>query len=541
MADSDKDILITPNTGATTDPKIVFSSGATSGDPITLSTVDDGTTSTLSFEGSAGQLFSISNDLTGTIFSVADGSGIPSIEADADGDVRISEFGGNVQIGNSSGNVTVPSTLSVGAGSQVNIGETPALVDGNNPRHVLHIGATTVNPSYEQLSMSTINVSGGENPTRIRMANLGNDFYLTNNYYNWGTHRFDEANEGQAFFKMVEDGGFSFGGRSLASTDTPEYNAAINGRSGSISAGSSLTIDNGLSKMNVVGDSDVSDEDVELRIVDYDETFGSAIPTISFYKGTGTGPTKIADIRVNDVDGVSIRDESAKDLLQVSLAGNVTYSGSGINYIRFGENFQSGDRRIRWEQWSSGDIYSEQASQGINFKNEFVTAIGTTDTSNEYALAISGSNFLNNSEWHGRGIYVNGVSGANAFGERVLFNSFSSAFEIGLENKGAIAYCTNAGFVNFQINVRGSTVFPSSTVDRIMKTGESITVVHMQTQGPTGYIPSDFRLDFQPKTVLWQGGSPPAPEINCIQVFSFTIIKTGSNLFTILGNSTSYS
>ena len=99
MADSDKDILITPNTGAAADPKIVFSSGATSGDPITLSTVDDGTTSTLSFEGSAGQLFSISNDLTGTIFSVADGSGIPSIEADADGTIRLAEFGGSINVG----------------------------------------------------------------------------------------------------------------------------------------------------------------------------------------------------------------------------------------------------------------------------------------------------------------------------------------------------------------------------------------------------------------------------------------------------------
>jgi len=101
MADSDKNILITPQTSQTSDPTIEFKSGATSGDPITLSVSDDGTISTLDFSGSAGQLFSISNDLTGTLFAVSDSSGIPIIEADADGEVRLAEFGGLVGIGSS--------------------------------------------------------------------------------------------------------------------------------------------------------------------------------------------------------------------------------------------------------------------------------------------------------------------------------------------------------------------------------------------------------------------------------------------------------
>lgn len=107
MADSDKNIVITPQTSQTSDPTIEFKSGATSGDPITLNVTDDGTTSSLSFEGSAGQLFSISNDLTGTIFAVADGSGIPIIEADADGSVRIAEFGGSIAVGKSTASAQI--------------------------------------------------------------------------------------------------------------------------------------------------------------------------------------------------------------------------------------------------------------------------------------------------------------------------------------------------------------------------------------------------------------------------------------------------
>ena len=104
MALTDKDILITPNDGSSTaDPKTEFVGADSSGsDTITLETQYNGSITTLSFDGSAGQLFSISNDLSGTIFSVNDNSGIPSIEVDNDGEIRLAEFDGNVGIGVSS-------------------------------------------------------------------------------------------------------------------------------------------------------------------------------------------------------------------------------------------------------------------------------------------------------------------------------------------------------------------------------------------------------------------------------------------------------
>mgnify|MGYP000338269671 CR=1 FL=1 len=61
---------------------------------------------TLSWEGDSGQLFSITDSLSGTIFSVNDISGIPSIEVDDDGTVRLAEFSGNVLIGTNTDNGT---------------------------------------------------------------------------------------------------------------------------------------------------------------------------------------------------------------------------------------------------------------------------------------------------------------------------------------------------------------------------------------------------------------------------------------------------
>ena len=73
--------------------------GADSSKNITLRG-SSATNGTLSWEGSAGQLFSITNNLTsGSIFSVNDVSGIPSIDVNADGTVRICQYYGDLKVG----------------------------------------------------------------------------------------------------------------------------------------------------------------------------------------------------------------------------------------------------------------------------------------------------------------------------------------------------------------------------------------------------------------------------------------------------------
>ena len=87
-------------TGGIVTDKINLDSATFTDNTISLRSPDS---DTLSFEGTAGQLFSISDVLTGTIFSVNDISGIPSIEVDDDGEIRFAEFSGHVLIGYDSG------------------------------------------------------------------------------------------------------------------------------------------------------------------------------------------------------------------------------------------------------------------------------------------------------------------------------------------------------------------------------------------------------------------------------------------------------
>lgn len=100
MAITDKNIVITPNTGNTSDPKIAFTGANSSVGAQTVNMiVYPASNGTLSFEGNTGQLFSITNDLSGTVFRVNDISGLPSISVEANGMVGLATFGGSVRSG----------------------------------------------------------------------------------------------------------------------------------------------------------------------------------------------------------------------------------------------------------------------------------------------------------------------------------------------------------------------------------------------------------------------------------------------------------
>jgi len=178
MADSDKDILITPSTGLTTEPSIVFT--GFDNNPITLDVLDAGT---LSFSGSSGQLFSISDDLTGTIFSVNDISGIPSIEVIDDGTVLFAEFSGNVLIGTATDNATDKVQVNGDVlatnfkGTLVGTADNAALLDNLDSLQFLRSDA-------DDTTTGTLGILGS---SRLRGHNSAGNFHLDADYLGGGS------------------------------------------------------------------------------------------------------------------------------------------------------------------------------------------------------------------------------------------------------------------------------------------------------------------------------------------------------------------
>ncbi len=102
----------------------------------------------------------------------------------------------------------------------------------------------------------------------------------------------------------------------------------------------------------------------------------------------------------------------------------------------------------------------------------------------------------------------------------------------------SILYYTSNASANWTLNIRGSS---SVTLNSIMATGQSVTVTHLVTQGGTAYYNSAVTVDGSSVTPKWSGGSAPsAGNTNSIDVYTYTLIKTGSGSFTVFASQTRY-
>ena len=108
---------------------------------------------TLSFDSTSGQLFSITDSLTGSIFSVNDISGIPSIEVFDTGEVRLAQYSGNVGLGiaNATAKLHVVGTANITSNVIVNGGTFFVDTVGNevgigttNPTSNLHVNGSSI-------------------------------------------------------------------------------------------------------------------------------------------------------------------------------------------------------------------------------------------------------------------------------------------------------------------------------------------------------------------------------------------------------------
>ena len=103
--------------------------------------------------------------------------------------------------------------------------------------------------------------------------------------------------------------------------------------------------------------------------------------------------------------------------------------------------------------------------------------------------------------------------------------------------QSVLYYTSNAGG-NWTVNVRGSS---GTSLNTLMATGQTMTIAFLVTQGATPYYNSAFQVDGNSVTPKWQGGSAPSTgNASSIDVYTYTIIKTGSAAFTVLASLTQF-
>lgn len=122
------------------------------------------------------------------------------------------------------------------------------------------------------------------------------------------------------------------------------------------------------------------------------------------------------------------------------------------------------------------------------------------------------------------------------------FTTISATAATGTINYDALTqsvlyYTTNAS-ANWTLNIRGD---GSNSLNTVMATGESLTVAFLVTNGATAYYQTAFQVDGSSVTPKWQGGSAPtAGNASSVDVYSVTVIKTGSATFSAFISQTQF-
>jgi len=102
----------------------------------------------------------------------------------------------------------------------------------------------------------------------------------------------------------------------------------------------------------------------------------------------------------------------------------------------------------------------------------------------------------------------------------------------------SILYYTTAAAANWTLNIRGSS---GTSLNTLMSTGQTITIAFMVTNGSTAYYQSAFTIDGTSVTPKWQGGTAPsAGDASSTDIYTYTIVKTGSAAYTVFASVTKF-
>jgi len=115
--------------------------------------------------------------------------------------------------------------------------------------------------------------------------------------------------------------------------------------------------------------------------------------------------------------------------------------------------------------------------------------------------------------------------------EKVTISATAATGTIAFDvtTQSVLYYTTNASG-NWTLNVRGN---GTTSLNALMATGESVTIVFLVTNGATPYYQSAFQIDGSAVTPKWQGGTAPTTgNASSIDAYTVTIVKTGAATFT---------
>ncbi len=315
----------------------------------------------------------------------------------------------------------------------------------------------------------------------------------------------------------------------LAMSDATISNArnAVIKLSGTITGNQIVTIPNSIEKVYIISN----------------ETSGAH--TVQFKTVSGTGYTFAAADKTKRVlysDGTNIVDTGIVTTASTDTLSNKTFSGTITNSGTIVGGGVSAVTLTKPKFADAGFIADSNGNEQIIFQetasavNELeITNAATGNAPNLSATGGDSNIDINISpKGYGRATF-NGQGKIQGVAEKVTTEATAATGTINYDVlTQAVWNFTSDAAANWTLNVRGD---GSTSLDSIMDTGESLTIAHIVKMGSTPYYNSAFQIDGSSVTPEWQGGSAPTSgNASSLDVYTYTIIKTGSATFTALAS-----
>jgi len=256
--------------------------------------------------------------------------------------------------------------------------------------------------------------------------------------------------------------------------------------------------------------------------------------TVTFKTTSGSGVTWAAGDKGTKMvysDGTNVVDTAFTDLssdITPQLSGNLDCNGNDV-IIDGGNSIldQNSNEQIKFV--TSGSAVNEFQFTNAATGNAPEIAATGGDTNIDFNITPKGV---------GRATF-NGQGKIESVAEKVTNSATAATGTINYDVlTQAILNFTSDAAANYTLNIRGD---GSNSLDSIMDTGESITIAHIVKQGSSAYYNNVVQIDGSSVTPEWQGGSAPSGgNANSLDVYTYTIIKTGSATFTVLAAQTQY-
>jgi len=239
------------------------------------------------------------------------------------------------------------------------------------------------------------------------------------------------------------------------------------------------------------------------------------------------GDTQVTNVQNAGSDFVSKNNGTFTGTLsgaELVLSGNLTVNGTTTTLNT--ATLDVDDKNITVANGAADAASADGGGLTVGGANATFTYAASTDTWNLNKSLVS------------PGLDVNGTTEVEDIKEKVTTDaSTSGTLTVNANDQGVIFLTANQA-ANRTVNIVGD---GTTTLDAYLATGQSVTIAVAATQGTTAFYFDVVQIDGTTATPKWQGGTAPTEgNPDSIDVYSFTVIKTGASTFTVLAAQTQF-